>query len=51
LEKLLEQLQELLLNHGRPTAVAFQVYELLSEAGYDDELVEEVSAALADIVA
>ncbi len=50
LETLLKQLQESLNNHGRPTAVAFHIYELLSEAGYDDAMIEEVSSALMDIV-
>jgi hypothetical protein len=51
LEKLLQQLQESLLTHGRPVQVAFHIFEVLSEAGYDDETIEEISAALADIVA
>ncbi|MFA7405632.1 MAG: hypothetical protein WC007_16695 [Pelobacteraceae bacterium] len=51
MESLLQQLQESLLTHGRPALIAFHLYELLSEAGYNDELIEEVSAALADIVA
>lgn len=51
LETLLQQLQESLLTNARPVQVAFHIYELLSESGYDDEQIEEVSAALADIVA
>ena len=48
---LLHQFQESLLTNGRPALIAFHLYELLSQAGYDDELIEEVSAALTDIVA
>lgn len=51
MEALLLQLQESLLTQARPVQVAFHVYEILSEAGFDDELITEVSAALADIVA
>ena len=50
MDSLFEQLKESLLNHGRPKAVAFHIYELLSEAGYDDEQIGEVSSALMDIV-
>lgn len=50
METLLHQLQESLLTHERPVQIAFHIYEILSYAGYDDELIEEVSAALADIV-
>jgi len=31
-----------------PVQIAFHIYELLREAGYEDKLIEEVSAALAD---
>ena len=51
MEALLQQLHESLLTHGRPVQVAFHIYEILSEAGYNDELISEVSEALADIVA
>lgn len=51
METLLQQLQESLLTHGRPVQIAFYIFELLSESGYNDELIEEISAALADIVA
>lgn len=51
MEALLNQLQESLLTHGRPVQIAFHIYEILSEAGYDDELIEEISSALTDIVA
>ena len=51
MEKLLEQLNEALLNHCRPAAVAFHIYEILSEGGYNDETIHEISEALADIVA
>lgn len=46
----MDALQETLLNHGRPSAVAFHIYEMLSEAGYDDEEITEVASALEDIV-
>jgi hypothetical protein len=51
LEVLLQQLQESLLTHGRPVQIAFHVYEILSEAGYSDELIEEIAQAMTDIVA
>ncbi len=51
METLLQQLQESLLNHARPVQVAFHLYEILSEAGFDDDLITEVSEALTDIVA
>jgi DNA-directed RNA polymerase specialized sigma54-like protein len=51
LDTLLQQLQESLLTNARPAQVAFHIYELLNEAGYEDEQIEEVSAALTDIVA
>lgn len=51
MEALLMQLQESLLTHGRPVQIAFHIFEILSEAGYGDELIQEVSAALTDIVA
>lgn len=51
MEALLQQLQESLLTYARPVQVAFHLYEILSEAGYDDELINEVTEALADIVA
>lgn len=51
MEILLQQLQESLLTHARPVQVAFHIFELLSKAGYEDEQIEEVSAALTDIVA
>lgn len=51
MEHLLQQLHESLLTHGRPVQIAFHIYEILSEAGYDDELIEEISSALTDIVA
>lgn len=50
MEVLLQQLQESLLTHGRPVQIAFHIYEILSEAGYNDEMIEEVSQALIDIV-
>ena len=51
MDTLLQQLQESLLTHARPVQIAFHLFEILSGAGYDDELIEEVSTALADIVA
>ncbi|MDD2851890.1 MAG: hypothetical protein PHY09_08325 [Desulfuromonadaceae bacterium] len=51
METLLQQLQESLLTHSRPAQVAFHLYEILSEACYDDKLIKEVSEALSDIVA
>jgi hypothetical protein len=51
LDTLLQQLQETLLTHGRPVQVAFHIFELLSEAGYDDDLIHEIAEALDDIVA
>ena len=50
MESLLQQLQESLLTHARPVQVAFHLYEILSEAGYNDEAIEEISEALTDIV-
>ena len=50
MDKLLKTLEEALLNHNRPSQVAFQFYELLSEAGCDDEYIQEVAVALEDIV-
>jgi len=43
-------LQELLFNHCGPAQIAFQFYEKLREAGYDDEEILEVAVALEDIV-
>jgi hypothetical protein len=43
-------LQESLLNHARPSLIAFHIYELLSNAGYDDEGISEIATALEDIV-
>jgi hypothetical protein len=50
MDELLKALEESLLNHSRPVQVAFHFYELLSVAGYDDEYISEVAAALEDIV-
>ena len=46
----MEALQESLLNHSRPAQIAFQFYEMLSEAGYNDEEIAEVTSALEDIL-
>ena len=51
METLLLQFQESLLTQSRPVQVAFHIYEILSEAGCDDEFISEVSEALEDIVA
>lgn len=48
---LLEQLKETLLNNGRPVEIAFHIYEILSEAGCNDDAIKEISSALTDIVA
>ncbi len=50
MDTLLQQLQETLLTHGRPVQVAFHLYEILCNAGYDDDSIAEVAEALADIV-
>ena len=50
MEKLLNALEESLLNNSRPVQVAFNIYEILSEAGCDDEYIHEVAEALEDIV-
>ena len=41
METLLQQLQESLLSHCRPVQVAFHLYEILSEAGYEDDMINE----------
>lgn len=46
----MDKLREALLDHGRPNALAFHIYEILHEAGYDDEEISEVASALEDIV-
>ncbi len=51
MDSLFQQLQESLLTHARPVQIAFHIFEILSNAGYDDELIAEVSSALTDIVA
>lgn len=50
MNELLEAIEEALLNNSRPVQIAFHIYELLSEAGYDDEYICEVATALEDIV-
>jgi len=50
MDDLLHAIEEALLNHSRPTQVAFHIFELLSSAGYDDEYISEVASALDDIV-
>ncbi len=46
----MEALQAALAEHSRPVTVAFDIYELLSNAGYADEEIVEIAAALEDIV-
>lgn len=41
---------ESLRQHGRPSQIAFMVYELLTANDYTDEEILEVAAALEDIV-
>ena len=50
MDNLLERLKEALLNNGRPVEIAFHIYEILSEAGCDDDSIGEISSALDDIV-
>lgn len=50
MDEILHVIEESLLNHSRPSQVAFHFYELLSNAGYSDEDILEVSSALEDIV-
>jgi hypothetical protein len=50
METLLQTLEESLLTHVRPVSVAFHFYELLCEAGFDDEEIAEVASAMKDIV-
>ena len=50
MDELFHAIEDSLLNHNRPVQVAFHFYELLSEAGYDDEYIQEVASALDDIV-
>jgi DNA-directed RNA polymerase specialized sigma54-like protein len=50
MEALLQAIHESLLNHDRPVAIAFHIYELLDNAGYHDDDIQEVAAALEDIV-
>ena len=46
----MEALQAALAEHSRPVTVAFDIYEMLSAAGYTDEEIVEVASALEDIV-
>lgn len=50
MDELFRVIEESLLNHGRPSQIAFYLYELLSESGYSDEEIQEVASALEDIV-
>jgi hypothetical protein len=51
MDDLLQTIEEALLTNSRPVQVVFHFYELLSEAGYDDEYIHEVATSLEDIVA
>lgn len=46
----MEAVQVSLLDHARPALIAFQLYEMLNGAGYEDKEILEVAAALRDIV-
>lgn len=37
-------------DHSKPGQIAFLVYELLTDAGYSDDEIREVSSALSAIV-
>ncbi len=50
MDDLLRAIEDSLLHHNRPVQVAFNLYELLSKAGCDDEYIQEVASALEDIV-
>jgi hypothetical protein len=41
---------ESLKTHGRPSQIAFAVYEMLQSADYTDEEIQAVADALHDIV-
>ena len=34
--------------HGKPTLVGFMLYDLLKDAGYDDEEIHDVATAMID---
>jgi len=40
-----------LRTHAIPVHIAYHIVEILSGAGYDDELIEDISTALTDSVA
>jgi hypothetical protein len=46
----LMRVAESLQQHGRPSQIAFTLYELLTAADYSDEEILEVAHALEDIV-
>ena len=50
IQPIITELEESLSVHDRTVKVGFLVYELLSEAGYSDEEIEEVAHAIQDIV-
>jgi hypothetical protein len=49
-DKTMEAVQVSLLDHARPSLIAFQLYEMLNGAGYDDKEIAEVALALKYIV-
>jgi hypothetical protein len=49
-EPSLQGVAESLRVHGRPSQIAFTLYELLAGTDYSDEEILEVAAALEDIV-
>jgi hypothetical protein len=46
----MESLKKSLWNHSRPTHIAFQFYEMMSEADYNGEEITEVASVPKDIV-
>jgi hypothetical protein len=34
--------------HGKPSLVGFMLYDLLKEAGYDDEEIQDVATAMTE---
>jgi hypothetical protein len=49
-EPLVQGVAESLRVHGRPSQIAFTLYELLTGADYSDEEILEVATDLEDIV-
>jgi hypothetical protein len=50
IEPLLSELAESLSVHDRTVKIGFMIYELLNNAGYDDEEIHDVATAIVDIV-